>query len=122
MGAERHERVKQVFAGAVDLDAGGRARLPGPACGSDSELGAEVERLLAEYDRPGGFLDTLVVSSSPALETPRPELAGNRAVLEGFRKEILAAIEAIPLIGRWRSGSMPLIARASSIATSRVRT
>lgn len=129
MDAELWERVKRVFDDAVDLPSAERLHVLDSACASDPALRAEVERLLAEYDRSEGFLDSPVVQAAPslaagavigeryeivrlmgrggmgevyeardrvlgesvALKTLRPELAGNRAVLERFRKEILAA-------------------------------
>ena len=51
------QQVSGIFDQALDLSSGERARFVAEACGSDRELLAEVEAMLAAHHRHDGFLD-----------------------------------------------------------------
>jgi WD40 repeat protein/tRNA A-37 threonylcarbamoyl transferase component Bud32 len=79
MNPERNQRVYTVFEAALRCDPAGRAALLDTLCGEDTELHAEVERLLADDER---------ASRDRFLATPIPpgqgEL-GHRHALLGLR-------------------------------------
>ena len=56
MTAERWQRVKEVFQGALDLDAGERPTFLDQACADDLDLRLRVEALLASDENIGEFL------------------------------------------------------------------
>jgi serine/threonine protein kinase len=56
MTRDQLERIKEIFYVVMDKPPEERLKLLAEACGGDAMLRAEVERLLAEHDRAGGFL------------------------------------------------------------------
>ncbi len=65
MTAERWRAVREILYAASEMDAPARERYLNEACGPDSELRAEVERLLAALNGSGDFLE-------PAGRPPEP--------------------------------------------------
>jgi serine/threonine-protein kinase len=63
MTPERWSRVSAIFDAAVELTPQRRAAFLAQACGEDSDLRAEVERLLVEEERTKGLRDEPVVPS-----------------------------------------------------------
>ena len=57
MSPDRWERVKELFETALERAAPDRAAYVALACEGDESLRTEVERLLADYDRAGSFLE-----------------------------------------------------------------
>jgi non-specific serine/threonine protein kinase/serine/threonine-protein kinase len=57
MTADRWERVKQIVGDALEIDAPLRSAFLADACGTDADLRAEVESLLAADDPGGRFLE-----------------------------------------------------------------
>lgn len=57
MSPDRWERVKELFETALARAAPDRAGYVALACEGDESLRTEVERLLADYDRAGSFLE-----------------------------------------------------------------
>jgi serine/threonine-protein kinase len=58
VSAERWRAIDAIFADAVERPATERAAFLANACGTDAELRAEVESLLAAYDSDADFLET----------------------------------------------------------------
>ena len=66
------DRVKEVFAAAVEREGPDREAYLREACGPDAKLRAEVDRLLAEHDEPNDLLDNPALSAQ-WLSAPVPE-------------------------------------------------
>jgi len=62
VSAERWRAIDAIFADAVERPATERAAFLANACGTDAELRAEVESLLAAYDSDADFLETPAVA------------------------------------------------------------
>ena len=58
VSAERWRAIDAIFADAVERPAAERSAFIANACGTDAELRAEVESLLAAYDSDADFLET----------------------------------------------------------------
>ncbi|HET8647526.1 MAG TPA: serine/threonine-protein kinase, partial [Vicinamibacteria bacterium] len=77
IAAARWERVKDLFAAALPLEAEGRAALLARECGGADLLRGEVESLLSAHDGAAGFLDG--GTGGAAAGAPAPEaMAGRR--------------------------------------------
>lgn len=83
MTTKNAERVLEVFAAAVECRADGRHALLDELCGSDAELRAEVESLLAhdDADAPDDFMQ----SHQPALASPEQPPAAQQDPRVGGR-------------------------------------
>jgi tRNA A-37 threonylcarbamoyl transferase component Bud32 len=66
VNTRRWERVSDLLARAVDLDAHSRAAMFAEECADDPSLGEEVERLVAADSRVRGFLEPLPVQPTQA--------------------------------------------------------
>jgi eukaryotic-like serine/threonine-protein kinase len=66
-------RIKDVLAGALACEGAERRSYLAQACGSDAELRARVDRLLAASDRAGSFLEA---PTAMLLEPPLEDLSG----------------------------------------------
>lgn len=66
MGAEQWNRVKSIFAHAVELRGPDRTKYLDEACGDDTELHTEVRVLLREHDQTGSLVPR--PREAPALE------------------------------------------------------
>jgi serine/threonine protein kinase/Flp pilus assembly protein TadD len=84
MDPQRSARAQQIFGEAIELPAAERGPYIAAACGSDDELRAEVESLVASMDEAGGFLsaptgDGEQDAGIPTLDAAPPrEHAGSR--------------------------------------------
>jgi hypothetical protein len=81
MNPERGQRVYTIFEAALRCDPAGRAALLETLCGDDTELRAEVERLLADDERASR--DRFLADQSPpgqGAEGHRPGLLGLRGL------------------------------------------
>ena len=83
-------RVRDVFLAAAELAEGERGAFVNRECGSDAELQAEVERLLAGHIKPASILQPMVqakISTAdvrPAKKSPPPQpSAGAGTVISG---------------------------------------
>ena len=56
--SERWERIKQIFASALERDPSTRAAFLDGACAGDAEMRREVESLLAAHQTSDTFLET----------------------------------------------------------------
>ncbi len=65
MTPDRWERIKELFESALELSPDERVRLLAGACSGDEPVRLEVERLLAEYDRAGSFMETFTEHLDP---------------------------------------------------------
>ncbi len=70
MSKPRPERVKELFAQAVELPAAERAVFLDEACGEDNELRLRVERLLESLESAGSFLASPTQTSIGELSSP----------------------------------------------------
>ncbi len=78
-------RIKRILGSALDLGLEERDSFLSGACGEDSALRAEVERLLAHNDRSGGPLDRgfAPISHSGHLDNDNEEYGGEGGFIEG---------------------------------------
>jgi eukaryotic-like serine/threonine-protein kinase len=93
---ERWRRIDELFHRAVDRTAAERAALLDAECGSDSELRAELERLLARDDTGSDLFSRLEARTPPAERDP---LLGS-------------TLGAYKLIARLGAGGMGVVYRA----------
>lgn len=77
MTSDRWEKVKEIFEAALDSDAQDRESVLDRMCGRDSELRAEVARLLSSFHDAGDFLSEPAVRTSGDAVHPG-ELLANR--------------------------------------------
>jgi len=70
---ERWQQVEQIFHAARELDPSARAEFLEKSCAGDDALRQEVERLLAQADQAGSFLE------SPAIEVAAGAMAKERS-------------------------------------------
>ncbi len=78
MSPERWAEVKRIFHDAIERPAGSRNEHVALACGSDSQLRGEVERLLSQHDQGQEFL------AKPALSEAASNWASDLADREGL--------------------------------------
>ena len=78
MTPERRHRIEALFEAALGKPTGERDDFLAGVCGSDAEIKAEVEGLLAAHERAGGILerDSAVLSASVVFESVRNERVG----------------------------------------------
>jgi eukaryotic-like serine/threonine-protein kinase len=81
MTSERLQHIQNVFDSARDREPARRAAFLAEACRGDEELRREVESLLAQNDREGGFLSAppLWAGERPAIEVAANWLANSTA-------------------------------------------
>ncbi|HEX8072230.1 MAG TPA: protein kinase [Pyrinomonadaceae bacterium] len=104
MNPERYQQVKQLFAAAVECDAGARADYLARACGGDEELRAEVESLLAHDEPESEFIE------KSAFEVTARLLADEEA--QARREQRIGAYKVLDEIGRGGMGVVYLAVRA----------
>ncbi len=75
--ADQRELAEQIFEQAVELDLAQRHAFLDQACGQDSDLRQIVERLLADDDRAGSFLQTPLFDLRPLLDDLNKQMAQN---------------------------------------------
>jgi Tol biopolymer transport system component len=71
MGSNRWESIKQLFWEVLERPPAERATLLAQICGDDEDLGAEVKRLIVEYESAGDFLESPAIRNCPADRTQR---------------------------------------------------
>ncbi len=71
------QRVKSIFASALELEPAGRDAFLERECGGDEELRAEVESWLASYAESEGFIETPVFDAAKLIHQPSA-MAGRR--------------------------------------------
>jgi serine/threonine protein kinase len=87
MTRDQLERIKEIFYVVMDKPPEERLKLLAEACGGDAMLRAEVERLLAEHDRAGGFLEEPLEAAASLRNLARPPLTlePNQVIAGRFR-------------------------------------
>jgi serine/threonine protein kinase/Tol biopolymer transport system component/tetratricopeptide (TPR) repeat protein len=122
MSPERWQQVEEIFSEAVDLPAGAeRAALLAARCGSDEELRAEVEKLIAADEAAGDFI------AKPAFDV-RQVTAIEQKVASAALTEIdtpmtgrrIGSYKVVREIGRGGMGSVYLAVRADDEFHKRV--
>jgi non-specific serine/threonine protein kinase/serine/threonine-protein kinase len=113
MNAERWQLIDELFHTAIDLPTNQRREFLEGACAEDSTLRAEIEKLLAGYERAGNFIETPPAIDDSTLALPDPQAES----LTGRR---LGAYEVIREIGRGGMGTVYLAARADAEFHKRV--
>jgi hypothetical protein len=94
---DRWQRVKELFAAALESDPAKRRALLDEACAGDNELRAEVESLLQAHEESGDFIEQ---PAAAALESPPPpDWIGRR-------------VGAYRIVGALGSGGMSEVFRA----------
>ncbi|MDY6945107.1 MAG: protein kinase [Pseudomonadota bacterium] len=79
MQPERWQRIKEIFAAALERAAADRPQYLQQACGQDAELHSEVASLLQAHDKVGGFIE------QPAFERAGLQPAGDLFEWRGRR-------------------------------------
>lgn len=82
---ERWSQIKDIFARVVDQVPDDRAPMLSELCRGDRELQAEIERLLAEHDVAGGFLEgtpSLAAATAATLLHPGETVSGRYEIVE----------------------------------------
>jgi serine/threonine protein kinase len=102
--SERYRRVKEIFAEAVGLEAGGRTDFLAHACADDAELRAEVESLLEHDEEAADFIEESAFNVAAGLTA-----AGGSRPFEGER---VGAYRVVREIGRGGMGAVFLAERA----------
>lgn len=80
MTPEQYQRIGRLFDEALELPPSGRAAYLDQACGRDAELRAEVERLLANHDESGEYLNRPAIELAAKLlaQDPSPFMRDKR--------------------------------------------
>jgi serine/threonine-protein kinase len=111
---DRFRRVDAVFDAVLDLPAADQTAFIDRACGDDSELRAEVIRLLHAYRRAGAFLE------SPAVEIAAPLLEDAQALATASLPEQIGQFRVVRAIGHGGMGQVFLGERADGQFEQRV--
>ncbi|MGO8735253.1 MAG: protein kinase domain-containing protein [Terriglobia bacterium] len=87
MTPDQWERVKEVFDATVEQSPERRSEHLAAACSGDEALRSEVERLLGEHDRAGGFLENSVnaITALRHLANGQEILEANQVIAGRFR-------------------------------------
>ena len=109
---EHWERMRQLFHGALAQPAGDRDAYLTAACGGDTALLAEINRLFKAHDEAGSFLGSPVVELPPSSERADSD-QHPMSLAPGAR---LGAYEVVSLIG---SGGMGDVYRACDVRLDR---
>ena len=106
MTPERWQRVKDVFAQAIALEAGARQVYLEQACGNDADLRAEVASLLSAHVTPEAVLDRPASDYAPlsALDPATDRRVGHR----------IGAYELLSCLGRGGMGEVYRARRADA--------
>lgn len=78
------DKVKQVFASALEVEPGDRAAVLDELCGDDTDFRDEVESWLASYLESEGFIETPIFSASSLIDTTPPSVGrqfGNYTII-----------------------------------------
>src|SRR5438045_6084784 len=102
MNPEKWERIKELFESAVEREAPDRAQYVAEACEGDESLRCEVDRLLADHERAGSFLQ-----QSPSMPPGSDDLRIG---------QILSHYEIVERIGQ---GGMGTVYRATDTQLQR---
>ncbi len=88
MQTEEWERVKEVFASALELPVARRATFLAEACSSDEALRGEVESLLAAHEEPENVLEQHTYDLASQLRTDGKKYLGRRFGSYSILREI----------------------------------
>src|SRR5258707_2079355 len=105
MQPERWRMIDELFHAAVEMTPNERRGFLEAACGGESSLRAEIEKLIDGSDRAGDFIETPPVLDETTIELSEPETTP----LAGVR---IGAYRVIREIGRGGMGTVYLAARA----------
>jgi serine/threonine protein kinase/tetratricopeptide (TPR) repeat protein len=107
--SERWQRIKELFAAAVEISPSERETFLHDACGDDSRLRAHIELLLASHEQSSTFLETPAVQDVVAT-LPAQGLEGTR----------VGPYEIRALIGEGGMGAVYEAVRADDVFQKRV--
>lgn len=100
MTPERWQKVKEIFASALQYDRDERSVFLSSACGGDEALRKEVESLIASHEKDGSFMD------SPAYQAAAELLVNERAELK--TGQTIGSYEITSFISRGGMGEVYL--------------
>ena len=80
---ERWQEIERIYHAALELDKSARAEFLAKACVGDSALREEVERLLANAEEAGSFLEKPAIEMAGALAWDESDLLDESSDLAG---------------------------------------
>src|ERR1044071_9108187 len=89
MTSERWQKIKPIFAAALQLAPADRAAFLSQACADDASLQNEVEKLLAQHEKDGSFIDSpayQAVASTFLQQLRAGEMVGHYEVITSLGK------------------------------------
>ncbi len=116
MSSERWQKIEDVFQTALDLSPEERKRYLTKACFRDADLRLEVERLIAQYEQAGDFLDEPLQKQSGPLAWP----ATTDNHIDPVIGQLIGAYRVEREIGRGGMGTVYLAERADNVFRKQV--
>src|SRR5688572_9482904 len=125
MTPERWREIDDVFQEAVELPPAKRAHFVAQRCGTDAELKAEVEKLIASDDSAADFIESPIWTDSNFLNTSAKKELSNSIDSEngdrdGFLGKQVGVYRLTREIGRGGMGAVYLAERADGEFQQRV--
>ena len=122
MTPERWQKIEELFQAALDLPPGDRHAFVVEACADDAELCAEVEKLLAQHDDAGDFIEepAIVESGSRSLASAQDTLPTADGLDDYVVGRRVGAYRVVRELGRGGMGAVYLAERDDSEFRHRV--
>ena len=119
MSPERWQQIEAIFQTAVDLKAADRAAFIEKACAGDTELKAEVEKLMADYESADSFIESPVWTDSNFLNSSAKKIISDSLddqaealQTEDLTGQQIGVYRLVSEIGRGGMGAVFLAERA----------
>lgn len=99
---ERHIRVSEIFLSALEYQAAERGEFLSKACGNDTEMLAEIEKMLAAHQLSGLFLDKPISDKALTL----PDLLASTTVSQNLIGQKVGKYSLVREIGQGGMGAV----------------